>query len=169
MSERKPGSGNVVSLDDHVLEQVASLTRIGSILARENAYLRQRIEELEREIDEKDDFGGFSYDELCEMLGKEQTELAFAGSVSQLPLLSALFMCRRKLAAGVANSEEKTNRDCLIFSQVASRLLVYGLVQSADAAMSGHERVLHLSDVGARFVSRLVADIGRQRRTRDSR
>ncbi len=166
---KKPCPSKLVEIDDETLEGVAALVRLCEELARENANLKEQVLLLEKEVKSYDNFGGFSYDKLRELLGSEQTELSpNAGSGKSIPLLTALYVCRKQLALGVTDADHPNIEESLIYHQVASRLLVYGLVTQIDSPRGDPKPKLRLTPMGARFISRLAADIFVGRKVRET-
>jgi len=123
-------------------EQLASeLTR----LSIENASLRQRIQELEKEnqgVEKKREFevtfGGLTFEELAKILENEKIEIPAALLIdngrSPVDLLDLFFANKASLTSGVTNRVGVESAETFLFHQVGSRLIAYGLAENEKVA-----------------------------------
>jgi hypothetical protein len=137
-------------------------------LQAENSQLRRKQVELEKRLS-SDDFSGYSFDELLEVLDNERLEVPphlVGGKPMDVSLTEALLAVSDSLAVGIANSAPMSEQERFIFFHLAPKFAVYGLTERKQVNTHGIQR-FQLSPQGARFLARLQPFHSQQKR-RDS-
>jgi hypothetical protein len=139
---------------DEILDPKKILEEM-SQLQSENARLTKRSADLEKRLT-SDNFNGYTFDELLDILKKETISLKDYPGVTKdekLPLISLFLACAKSLAVGVANFMNMNEGDKYIFFNLAPRLSIYGLAEKKTVNNRGVQR-FQLSAAGSRFLAK---------------
>jgi hypothetical protein len=160
-------SGRQSSRVEKVFEDLAAASTMAAGLQRENAELREKLQEARKAQEAKSHYSGRSFEEMLRLL-KSEDKVIIGGET--LDFVTALYYHRDSLAGGVNNSSGSNVVTNDVFWNLGTPLLRYQLAEFGKVPASVQWQRILLSESGKRFVVEIQERIvnNRQPEARDA-